>query len=78
MSLITYMAGYAYACCAPDRTALQRKAVGYSSVQASILVSGLWGMLYFKEIPDQQRGSWFSSAVVATAGIMLLMHERAS
>jgi hypothetical protein len=35
-------------------------------------------MLYFKEIPDQQRRRWFSSAVVATAGIMLLMHERAS
>ena len=54
------------------------QAVGYSSVQASILVSGLWGMFYFKEIPTEKQRHWLASAVVATAGIMLLMHERAS
>lgn len=53
------------------------QAIGYSSVQASILVSGLWGMFYFKEIPIEQHGKWFGAAAMSTAGIILLMYDRA-
>ena len=47
------------------------EAVGYSACQAAVLVSGLWGLLYFGEAP---RGGpqWFAGAVSCTGGIVLL------
>lgn len=48
------------------------EAIGYSSVQASILVSGLWSMFYYRETSPRYRVHWFGSAVLATAGIVLL------
>jgi Transmembrane family, TMEM144 of transporters len=51
--------------------------VGNSIVQAKILISGLWGILWFQEV----RGftsivMWFLSATVSVAGIIWLSAER--
>mmetsp|Transcript_15240 Transcript_15240/g.37432 ORF Transcript_15240/g.37432 Transcript_15240/m.37432 type:complete len:393 (+) Transcript_15240:184-1362(+) len=50
--------------------------VGYSVVQASMLVSGLWGIFYFKEIEGRETISkWFLSASITVLGILLLSYE---
>lgn len=50
--------------------------VGYPLVQTSILVSGLWGIFYFKEVTGLRRISlWFCSASLAIFGILLLSYE---
>jgi len=51
--------------------------VGNSVVQSKILISGLWGILWFGEI----RGCrtivfWLLSALLSICGILLLSHER--
>lgn len=50
--------------------------VGYPLVQSQMLISGLWGILYFEEI---QQGStimkWFVSALLTLTGILWLSHE---
>jgi glucose uptake protein GlcU len=51
------------------------QAVGYSSVQASIMVSGLWGLFYYKEVPREQVMNWVLSAVSASAGMILLSQQ---
>lgn len=53
--------------------------VGYSFTQASMLVSGLWGIFCFKEI--EGRGKilkWLLSASLAVTGILWLSYEHAS
>jgi hypothetical protein len=47
------------------------EAIGYSSCQAAVMVSGLWGIFYFGEAP---RGALFFGigALACTAGIILL------
>ena len=50
--------------------------VGYSSCQAGLLVSGLWGIFWFGEI----RGwitilSWIASACLTIAGLLILSYE---
>lgn len=50
--------------------------IGYSVVQSAMLVSGLWGIFYYKEI----RGSrnivgWFFSAIITLCGILWLSYE---
>mmetsp|Transcript_2799 Transcript_2799/g.5798 ORF Transcript_2799/g.5798 Transcript_2799/m.5798 type:complete len:441 (+) Transcript_2799:551-1873(+) len=50
--------------------------MGYSLNQTSMIVSGLWGIFYYREIP----GMWniigfLSSAFVVMVGILLLGHE---
>ncbi|KAL3810871.1 hypothetical protein ACHAXA_003393, partial [Cyclostephanos tholiformis] len=53
--------------------------VGYSFVQASMLVSGLWGIFRFKEIEGRERIlKWLTSAFIALTGIMWLSYEHAS
>lgn len=53
--------------------------VGYSFTQASILVSGLWGIFRFKEIEGRGRIiKWLLSACIALTGIMWLSYEHAS
>jgi glucose uptake protein GlcU len=47
------------------------EAVGYSSCQAAVMVSGLWGVLYFGEAP-RGKLQWFGGAVACTGGIVLL------
>jgi len=50
--------------------------VGYSVVQASMLVSGLWGIFYYKEIEGRETISkWFLSASITVLGILLLSYE---
>jgi hypothetical protein len=49
------------------------EAVGYSACQAAVMVSGLWGVLYFGEAPRGQL-PWMAGALACTAGIALLAH----
>jgi len=50
--------------------------VGYSSTQSSMLISGLWGIFYFREIEGTNAiFKWFLSASVTVLGILLLSYE---
>lgn len=50
--------------------------VGYPLVQTSILISGLWGIFYFKEVTGTERISkWFLSSLLTIFGILLLSYE---
>lgn len=50
--------------------------VGYSIVQAQMLVAGLWGILYYREVKGTRAiASWFSCACVTVAGILFLSCE---
>lgn len=50
--------------------------VGYSVVQANMLISGLWGIIYFHEIEGTRTiCKWFISAVFAVFGILVLSYE---
>jgi glucose uptake protein GlcU len=50
--------------------------VGYPLVQTSILISGLWGIFYFKEITGPSRISkWLASSLLTIFGILLLSYE---
>lgn len=50
--------------------------VGYSASQASMVVSGLWGIFYFGEIEGRDVISkWYASASVTALGIILLSIE---
>ncbi len=54
------------------------EAVGYSICQSSLLVSGLWGMFYFKEVTGtEQRLKWAMSAVLTLIGIVALTWNHA-
>eukprot|EP00929_Paragymnodinium_shiwhaense_P077150 TRINITY_DN39712_c0_g1_i1.p1 TRINITY_DN39712_c0_g1~~TRINITY_DN39712_c0_g1_i1.p1 ORF type:complete len:388 (+),score=58.67 TRINITY_DN39712_c0_g1_i1:106-1269(+) len=52
------------------------QAVGYSCVQSSIIVSGLWGIFHFKEITGPYVRQWFLAALVALGGVVLLACQR--
>jgi len=52
------------------------QAIGYSCVQSSIFVSGLWGILYYREIRGPSIGLWLASAGLALAGVVLLAKQR--
>mmetsp|Transcript_7158 Transcript_7158/g.16617 ORF Transcript_7158/g.16617 Transcript_7158/m.16617 type:complete len:444 (-) Transcript_7158:87-1418(-) len=53
--------------------------VGYSFIQSSMLVSGLWGIFKFREIEGRTMVvSWLISACVAILGILWLTYEHAS
>jgi hypothetical protein len=50
--------------------------VGYPLVQTSILISGLWGLFYFKEIQGTARiAKWLISSILTVCGILLLSFE---
>ena len=54
--------------------------VGFSFCQGQLLVSGLWGVFYFKEIQGRETIiKWFASAIVTVIGIIWLssQHEAA-
>lgn len=51
------------------------QAIGYSSCQASMLISGLWGLLYYKEITGVNGVLWSTMALLATSGIVCLAYE---
>lgn len=49
------------------------QAVGYSSCQASIMVSGLWSIFYYGEVSElRQIILWLCSALLALSGIIVL------
>lgn len=53
--------------------------VGYSLTQSSMLVSGLWGIFFFREVKcANTRLKWFCSAVITLIGILLLSYEHQS
>jgi glucose uptake protein GlcU len=53
--------------------------VGNSLVQTKILISGLWGIFWFKEVKDTQTiGKWFASAALCVSAILWLSYERTS
>ncbi len=50
--------------------------VGYSLTQASMLVSGIWGIFYFREVEGCGiRVKWFLSALITIGGILMLSFE---
>lgn len=50
--------------------------VGYPLVQTSILVSGLWGIFYFKEVQGAERIShWLLSSLLTIFGILFLSYQ---
>jgi hypothetical protein len=50
--------------------------VGYPLVQTAILVAGLWGIFYFKEVSGFERISkWLLSSLLTIFGILLLSYE---
>ena len=53
------------------------EAVGYSICQSSLLISGLWGIFYFKEVTGFNRVKWGVAAFMCLAGIVGLtaMHK---
>lgn len=51
--------------------------VGNSVIQSKILISGLWGICWYKEISGRTKiAKWFASAVVAVTGILWLSYEK--
>ena len=53
------------------------QSVGYSFLQTSMLVSGLWGICFFGEVQGSQKiMKWFISAVIAVVGIINLSLQR--
>lgn len=54
------------------------QSVGFTFIQASMLISGSWGIFWFKEITDRaQIVKWLMSACIAISGILWLTHEKA-
>lgn len=50
--------------------------VGYSIVQAQMLVAGLWGVLWYREVQGWYAiAGWFCCALTTLSGILLLSHE---
>jgi len=50
--------------------------VGYSFTQTSMLISGLWGIFYFKEVKGIGRISkWIMSSIITIVGILWLSYE---
>ena len=53
--------------------------VGNSLVQTKILISGLWGIFWFREVKDTRAiAKWFASAALCVASILWLSYERNS
>jgi hypothetical protein len=52
--------------------------VGFSLCQVQILVSGLWGIFYFKEIKGRETiTKWVISACITVSGILWLTYQKA-
>lgn len=55
------------------------EAIGYSVVQSSLLISGLWGIFYYKEVSGREViAKWFLSAMIAFVGILILSRQSRS
>jgi len=73
------MAGFLYSlgnfCCIITVSALGQ-GVGYSFVQTSMLISGIWGIFYFHEVKGSERiCKWILSSFVTLVGILALSYE---
>jgi hypothetical protein len=56
--------------------AILGQGVGYSIVQSQLLVAGLWGVFYYREIRGRRVvTSWFTFSFVTAIGILLLSLE---
>ena len=52
------------------------QAIGLSLGQAAMIVSGLWGIFWYKEIVDPRKILiWFGSAFITCASISVLCYE---
>ena len=52
--------------------------VGFSLCQVQILVSGLWGIFFFKEIKGRETiTKWVISACITVSGILFLTYQKA-
>mmetsp|Transcript_29502 Transcript_29502/g.59851 ORF Transcript_29502/g.59851 Transcript_29502/m.59851 type:complete len:468 (-) Transcript_29502:98-1501(-) len=50
--------------------------VGYSMTQSAMLISGLWGIFFFKEIKSPAKiRAWLASACLTISGILLLSYN---
>ena len=49
--------------------------VGYPLVQSQLLISGLWGIFLFKEVPKERIPTWLFSALVLLFGILSLSYQ---
>ena len=49
--------------------------VGYPLVQSQLLISGLWGIFLFKEVPKERIPTWLCSALVLLFGILSLSYQ---
>eukprot|EP00977_Amphora_coffeiformis_P015905 scaffold4786_cov198-Amphora_coffeaeformis.AAC.17 len=59
--------------------AILGQGVGNSLVQSKILISGFWGIFWFKEVKDPKAiGKWFASATLCVVSILWLSYERNS
>ena len=62
-------------CCILTVTSLGQ-GVGFSFVQMSMLVSGIWGIFYFGEVQGFDRiWKWIASSIVTVGGILWLSYE---
>lgn len=53
--------------------------IGYSVIQSSMLVSGLWGIFYYSEVKGiTTRLKWFIAAIVTVASILVLSYQHKS
>merc|ERR1740121_1314113 len=62
--------------CALYVVATLGQGIGYSLVQASIVVSGLWGIFYYREMSGSSVVYWVLSCLVCFVGIGGLAMER--
>jgi len=48
------------------------QSIAYPCVQTSLIVSGIWGIFYYKELAGKQIVIWICSAVVTLCGVVVL------
>lgn len=65
--------------CSIITVAFLGQGVGYSFIQTSMLISGLWGIFYFGEVKGSKKiGKWLISSSITVTGILLLSYEHTS
>lgn len=48
------------------------EALGYSACQASLVISGLWGIVYFREVDGCDALIWMGFALLCAASLAML------
>ena len=62
--------------CSIYTTSVLGQGVGNSLIQSKILISGAWGIFYYKEISRDAIPMWFLSASTCVFGILMLSYQR--